>query len=105
MNDQNFVEEFYKLKESLIENYFSGKNDTAVSQLIENLQLSLEKKEALKKVMDISLTDALYTILLGLEGSASIGDKQEHYKLYNEAGDELTGKGIEEYAWELFQNQ
>jgi hypothetical protein len=105
MNDREFVGEFYKLKESLLDEYFAGRKDAAVAQLIEKLELPNEKLKTLKLVIDASLTDALYTVLLGLEGSASIGNEQEMYKLYNEDGVELTGKDIEGHAWDLFHNQ
>ncbi len=105
MNDKDFVEEFYKLKLSLLEDYFSKEQDTAVAQLINSLSLNTKQLDTLKKIIDTSLTDALYTVLIGLEGSATIGEEQETYKVLNEEGIELTGKGIEEHAWELFQNQ
>ena len=51
-----------------------------------------------------ALTDALYTILLGLEGSVSIGQYQIMYKLFDEALNELTGN-IESIAWEKFHDE
>jgi len=58
----------------------------------------------LKKLIDTLLTDTFYTILLGLDGEASIGKKQTSYRIYDEKGHELTTSGkIEEYAYEYFQ--
>ncbi|MCS0082917.1 hypothetical protein NDJ28_10740 [Vibrio alginolyticus] len=54
--------------------------------------------------MDDSLTDALYTILLGLDGCASIGRHQIGYKLQDELGRELTGD-LEELAYEALQER
>lgn len=104
MNDKQFVEEFYELKKSLMDDYFSNTPEPNRAALLESLELSSDKKKTLQKIMDTVLTDALYTILLGLEGSATIGIEQEMYKLISEDGVELTGQDIESHAWELFQN-
>lgn len=104
MNDREFTEEFFKLKETLVKDYCSGEEATAVSKLVESMELNSIQKDTMKQVLDLALTDALYTVLLGLEGAASIGEKQESYKLISEDGEELTGKDIEEHAWEIFQN-
>jgi hypothetical protein len=104
MNDREFAEEFYKLKESLIKDYCSGEETTAVSKLIESMGLNSDQKSTMKRTLDLALTDALYTVLLGLEGSATIGEKQEFYNIVSEDGEEITGKDMEEHAWELFQN-
>ena len=58
--------------------------------------------EIMKKVLDSSFTDVFYTILLGLDGSASIGRIQEMYDLKDENGNQLSGE-IEGYAYEYFQ--
>jgi hypothetical protein len=42
--------------------------------------------------------------LLGLDGEASIGDKQTMYKLFDEENNELTGGEIEVSAYEYFHN-
>lgn len=41
------------------------------------------------------LVDVNYTVLLGLDGEAKIGNQQELYKLIDEEGSELTGGEIE----------
>ncbi|WP_181858425.1 hypothetical protein [Winogradskyella arenosi] len=48
------------------------------------------------------MTDVFYTILLGLDGCASIGGIQETYELKDENGNQLNGE-IEGYAYEYFQ--
>lgn len=50
------------------------------------------------------LRDAFYTTLLGLDGEAQIGERQETFKIEDENGNELTGGEIESYAWEYFHN-
>lgn len=53
----------------------------------------------MKKILDDSFTDIFYSILLGLDGCASIGGIQEMYDLKDEKGNQLSGE-IEGYAYE-----
>jgi hypothetical protein len=54
--------------------------------------------------VDGVLTDAFYTLLLGLDGSASIGGVQQCYDLRDESGDKITGDGeLEAAAFTHFQ--
>lgn len=50
--------------------------------------------------MDSVLKEAFYTMLLGLEGEASLGASQEMYKIYDEE-DNLV-EDIEGYAFDAF---
>ncbi|PRD46153.1 EF-Tu C-terminal domain-related protein [Sphingobacterium haloxyli] len=61
-------------------------------------------KERLRQILGGSLRDTLYTILLGLDGDASIGDNQTCYKLFDENDNELTGGEIDVAAYEYFHN-
>jgi hypothetical protein len=85
--------------------YFSANQTTAVGLLINNMNLSQEQVLQLKSILDGALTDMCYSILLGLDGEAQIGNRQEVYKIYAEDGTELTGGEIEGYAWEYFHNK
>lgn len=102
MTPEEFVKGFYLEKQQLVDLYFNSAEQTAVSELIRSLDLDPEKKQVLKKIVDVALTDALYTILLGLDGEAQIGDHQETYSLQDEEGNELAGGEIEGHAWEYF---
>ncbi|SFO64275.1 hypothetical protein SAMN05216351_12221 [Pseudobutyrivibrio sp. JW11] len=49
------------------------------------------------------MTDSYYTLLLGIDGACSLGDKQITYKLYDEEGKHLNPCGeIEENAYQYF---
>lgn len=49
------------------------------------------------------MTDTFYTILLGLDGSASIGDSQESFKIFDEDNNLISGSGdLEGFAYEYF---
>ncbi|MDQ0966001.1 hypothetical protein QFZ20_001404 [Flavobacterium sp. W4I14] len=103
MTPQQFVENFYLERRSIINLYLGQKNKSDVSMLIADLQLNHEKLAKLRQVLNGVLRDALYTVLLGLDGEAQIGKQQENYKIEDENGNILSGE-IESYAWEYFHN-
>ncbi|PIB37635.1 hypothetical protein BFP78_00235 [Gaetbulibacter sp. 5U11] len=104
MNTEEFVKAFHTEKQDFLKEYLSDNSDTEVGTLIKSLNLNREQKEIMKKVLDSSFTDIFYTILLGLDGSASIGGIQEMYELKDENGNQLSGE-IEGYAYEYFQEK
>ncbi len=101
MNTKEFVKAFYSEKQNFLEEYLSEKSETEVGELIKSLNLTEQQTEIMKKVLNSSFTDIFYTILLGLDGSASIGGTQEMYDLKDEKGNQLSGE-IEGYAYEYF---
>ena len=103
MSSEEFVSEFYELKSQLETNYFSDNNENSRLSELVNAGLTDEQIYIVKNITSDLLTDALYTILLGLDGCASIGNKQIDYKLLDECGNEITGN-IESFAWEKFHN-
>jgi hypothetical protein len=104
MTAEEFVKEFYIERKSLIEFYLKSDKQTDVGQLIASLNLDAEKSERLRQILNAVLRDAFYTVLLGLDGEAQIGTKQEAYKILDENEGEITGGEIETYAWEYFHN-
>ncbi|WP_106794296.1 hypothetical protein [Aquimarina sp. Aq78] len=101
MNAEEFVKAFYKEKQELLKEYLSDNSKTEVRTLIQTLRLTDEQNEIMKKVLDSSFTNIFYTILLGLDGSASIGGIQKMYDLKDKNGNQLSGE-IEDYAYEYF---
>ena len=104
MNTEEFVEGFYREKQDFLTKYLSKNPESEVGQLIKSLNLTEQQTEIMEKIMDGTLTDIFYTILLGLDGCASIGGTQEMYDLKDENGNQLSGE-IEEYAYEYFQEE
>ncbi|WP_343635655.1 hypothetical protein [Fluviicola sp.] len=104
MTPEEFVKTFYNEKEDLLRAYLSQDTETNVGELIKSLNLTDQQFEILKKVLDSSFTDIFYTILLGLDGCASIGGIQEMYELRDENGNQLSGD-IEGYAYEYFHGE
>ena len=104
MTAKKFAKAFLKEKKKLIKLYFNSDEKSAVGELIKDLNLDDKTTERLRQILNGVLTDAFYTILLGIDGVASIGDNQERYKLFDESGNELTGGEIEGEAWDYFHN-
>lgn len=104
MTPEDFVKNFYLERKSLVDLYLSSNNHSDVSKLIADLQLDQQKTERLRQILNGILRDAFYKTLLGLDGEAQIGERQETYKIEDENGNELTGGEIESYAWEYFHN-
>ncbi|WP_299611275.1 hypothetical protein [uncultured Aquimarina sp.] len=102
MTTEEFVKAFHKEKQELLKEYLSNHSETEVGVLIKSLNLTDEQNEIMKKVLDSSFSDIFYTILLGLNGSASIGGIQEMYDLKDDNGNQLTGE-IESFAYKYFQ--
>jgi hypothetical protein len=103
MTAKDFVELFYTEKNDMIRQYFDNPQETEVGVELANLGLTAEQTEEMKNIINRVLRDTMYTILLGLDGEASIGGIQETYKLFDESGYELTGSGeIELHADEFF---
>jgi len=101
MNTEEFVKAFHKEKQGFMAEYLSKNPETEVGQLIKSLGLTKKQNDIMEKIMDNALTDVFYTVLLGLDGCASIGGIQEIYDLKDENGNQLSGK-IEGYAHEYF---
>lgn len=104
MTPEEFVAAFYKEKQLILSEYLSDHTETQVGQLIKSMALTVKQREILIKVLGSSLSDVFYTILLGLDGSSSIGGIQEAYELSDEKGNPISGE-IEAYAFQYFQEK
>lgn len=104
MTPEEFVQEFRELKEYIENGYFSQESEISrVTQLVD-AGLNANQIALVKNVVSEALTDTLYTVLLGLDGCASIGHTQVLYSLQDEEGNQITGE-IESHAWEQFQKK
>jgi len=105
MIPEDFVKGFYVERKKLLEYYFNPKMKTEAGTRISGLNLNKQDLEKLKQLLHTCIGDAFYTILLGLDGAATIGDTQQQYQIFDENNNELTGGEIEGCAWEYFQNR
>lgn len=103
MTPEEFAKEFRMLKDDLVEGYFTKGGEISRLDTLAKSDMSSEQIEIVREVFESGLTDALYTVLLGLDGCATIGAKQIDYVLKDEDGNLVAGSGeLESYAWEEF---
>ena len=106
MTTKEFVENFYLEKLNILNSSFTTetKFKTYVSTKIHELNLDEIQNEKLKNIISNVLNDAFYAILLGLDGSANIGNsKQEVFKIFDERENLISECGdLEGYAYEYF---
>ena len=102
MTTREFAKAFYAEKEELLGEYFDPGTESEVGTLIRGLGLDARKAAVLRRIIDGVLSDALYTVLLGLDGAGSIGGVQARYTVQDEDGNLLTGGDLEGAAWEVF---
>lgn len=91
MTPQEFVACVAREKEDLLVTYFDSDSGAAVASQITAMNLSVGQAKALRMIMDGILTDAFYTLLVGLDGETSIGGVQSVYELRAKDGTLLTG--------------
>lgn len=105
MTPEEFVKNFYLERQNILNSSFDTHSEfrSYASIKIEELQLNEIETEKLKTIVSTLLTDTFYKILLGLDGSASIGGSQEIFKIYDEEENLISECGdLESYAYEYF---
>ena len=101
MTAKEFVENFKLEKDSLLKEFTNIESKSEVQKLIQSMKLNEEQTEILNKVLNSTLRDTFYTILLGLDGCSMIGESQQLYEIKDENGNLISGE-IEGYAYEYF---
>ena len=105
MTGNDFVKLCMEEKKMILKEYFDDESKSEGGEIIKSLVRAGVSKEDLFKLVDTVLKDNYYTILLGLDGACSLGNKQIAYKLYDEEGNLLNECGeIEESAYIYFVN-
>jgi hypothetical protein len=74
-----------------------------VSQKIASLGIRADQMPVIREIIDGALTDTFYTLLLGLDGAASLGGIQQEYEIRDESGNRIFEPGeLESEAYEQF---
>lgn len=106
MDAYGFVNCWKREKNELLEVFTNLEQESAVTKKIALMQLSQEQSAMLRSILDDVLTDTLYSFLLGLDGSASIGGVQQTYQLYDELGNSIYDTGeLSSEAFEQFRGE
>ncbi len=104
MTADEFARSCAQEKSDLLAMYLNPRPTTAVGTAIASLKLDNEQSEILKNILDTALTDAFYTMLLALDGEASLGGRQESYLLTDSNGNTISGE-LEAAAWQHFHGE
>ena len=103
MDAEGFARNWLDLKEDLLSMFMAVPARTQVGVMINAMGLTSEQTNQLRAVFDVVLTDTMYTLLLGLDGAASIGGNQQIYKIHDEDGILLSECGeLEAAAYAVF---
>ena len=103
MNAEDFVACWRREKDELLRGFMGEQSTSAVAKLVGEMSLTPQQRTKLIAVLDGALTDTMYTLLLGLDGEASIGDVQHTYRIQGEDGTVISECGqIEAEAWRQF---
>ena len=105
MDAQAFARACREERDAMLASYSDPDGNTEVSALIVRASLTAEQRSQVLAALDTALTDAFYTLLLALDGAASLGGEQQLYTLLDQSGNVVTaGSGsLEAAAWEAMQ--
>jgi len=104
MTPAEFVAYWRTEKDVLLDLFVRAGSETLVSQKISSMGLSIQQTIALREVLNLLLNDTFYTLLLGLDGAASIGGVQHSYQVLDEDGLLICGDGsVETEAYAQLQ--
>ena len=105
MQAHPFVLAWKRECEAMLDSYRAPEPTTQVGTLLAQAGLSNSQRDIVHSALNVALTDAFYTILLGLDGAASLGGLQQSYRIEDEAGNVISeGNGeLEAAAFEVFQ--
>lgn len=85
--------------------YAAANGGTTVGALLQEADLTDTQRATVHAAVSQALTDAFYTLLMALDGAASLGGTQQAYHLYTEDGSIVSsGDGsLEMAAFAAFQ--
>lgn len=100
MDGTEFVGHWNALRLELADTFMNPASGTEVAARIAALGLNAEQSGQMKAILDALLRDTMYTLLLGLDGAASLGQCQQQFTVLDEGGHAIDS--IESAAWECF---
>lgn len=103
MDAKEFVGNWQAHKAELLDAFMAPDGGSEVAAKVRALGLSAEQLAGMRDVLDAALRDTMYSLLLGLDGAASIGDAQEQFTITGEDG--VVIQDIESEAWACFHGE
>lgn len=106
MQAMDFVTAAKAERDALVLTYGAANAGSSVGELLAEAQLTEAQSQKVVAALGQALTDAFYTMLLALDGAASLGGTQQIYRLIGEDGSPVSeGDGsLEAAAFEVFQS-
>lgn len=106
MTGEEFVRLCFSEKQTMLREYCTPDSETKVGALLRELMPAGTDWEKLRELLDTVMTESWYTMLLALDGSASLGGEQMTYELRDEDGNLLNECGeLEAAAWDVFMEK
>ena len=105
MRARAFVEACKREHDAMLALYTAPAETTMVARLLREADLEPAQRDKVVAALATALTDCFYTMLLALDGCASLGGVQQMYQLFDQEGvlvSECEGEDLESLAYELF---
>ncbi len=101
----DFVRAAKAERDAMALTYSAANAGSAVGGHLAKAKLTDAQRKEVTAAIDQVLTDAFYTMMLALDGAASLGTIQQSYRILMEDGSEISaGDGsLESAAFQVFQ--
>ena len=105
MTPHEFVELFAREREALVELFTDPGSQADVARRLRSLKSDTVDEQAFKEAIRQLITDVYYSILLAIDGEASLGGIQQNYALFAEDGSRVSGEpgDLEKAAFQVLQ--
>jgi hypothetical protein len=100
MATREFVKACKEERDALLALYVGRSSASAVSAHLDAAGLSPAQRAEVVAALDTALTDAFYTMLMGIAGAGSLGGSQQEYRLADEQSDRSRQQGM--VIWKLW---
>ena len=100
MDGAQFAGHCNALRAELVNDFTHHASGSEVAAKIAALGLDDQQARQLTAILDTVVRDTMYTLLLGLDGAASLGGCQQQFTVTDEDGNVI--EGIEDAAWQCF---
>jgi hypothetical protein len=106
MTGEQFVKLCFTEKESILKEYFDENTSTEVGERLRSLVADGTGKDELYDLVSLILSETYYSLLMALDGEASLGGTQMTYQIFDEEQNLLNECGeIEAAAFEYFMEE
>ncbi|GGN43348.1 hypothetical protein GCM10011349_07330 [Novosphingobium indicum] len=106
MGPTEFVRACRNERDALLEAFTDPAGQTEVSSRLLEANLTQIQRELVVAAIGVALTDTIYTLLLALDGAASLDGDQRSFTVTDESGTVISnGDGrLEAAAWDAFHS-